>query len=442
MAVLFHSVRLDADKCQGCTNCIKRCPTQAIRVRNKKAYIISDRCIDCGECIRVCPHHAKYAVSEHFNELINYKYRIALPAPALYGQFNNLENVDYVLTALKKMGFDDVVEVSKGAELISAATRAMMDGGELQKPVISSACPAVVRLIRTRFPNLIGNLLPMCAPIDIASKIARSKAKKETGYKDEEIGVFFITPCPAKRTAIKSPLCHDNYGINGAIAMKDIYPVLVQTMDKLKNEEIEPINDSGIIGVSWASSGGEASGLLKERYLAADGIENVINVLEELEDEKLNDLDFIELNCCTGGCVGGVLTVENPYVAKARLQRLRKFMPVSCNSLGDSFNWDDVSWTKELTPSPAMKLADNVIKAMRMMTRLKEIEASLPGLDCGICGAPSCRALAEDIVKGYAEETDCVLHNIQVGGSDDWLPAPFRVKVMNEDVSEEKTDEG
>ena len=173
MAVLFHSVRLDADKCQGCTNCIKRCPTQAIRVRNKKAYIISDRCIDCGECIRVCPHHAKYAVSEHFNELLNYKYRIALPAPALYGQFNNLENVDYVLTALKKMGFDDVVEVSKGAELISAATRAMMDGGELQKPVISSACPAVVRLIRTRFPNLIGNLLPMCAPIDLASKIAR-----------------------------------------------------------------------------------------------------------------------------------------------------------------------------------------------------------------------------------------------------------------------------
>ena len=74
MENIFHSVRLDDEKCQGCTNCIKRCPTQAIRVRNKKAYIISDRCIDCGECIRVCPHHAKYAVSEHFNEIVNYKY--------------------------------------------------------------------------------------------------------------------------------------------------------------------------------------------------------------------------------------------------------------------------------------------------------------------------------------------------------------------------------
>ncbi len=445
MAVIFHSVRLDADKCQGCTNCIKRCPTQAIRVRNKKAYIISDRCIDCGECIRVCPHHAKYAVSEHFNELVDYKYRIALPAPALYGQFNNLENVDYILTALKKMGFDDVVEVSKAAELISAATRVMMDRGELQRPVISSACPAVVRLIRTRFPNLISNLLPTCAPIDLATQIARKKAKEATGYKDEDIGVFFITPCPAKRTAIRNPLCHENYGINGAIAIKDIYPVLVSTMDKLNTQEIEPINESGIIGVGWASSGGEAAGLLKERYLAADGIENVINVLEELEDEKLNDLDFIELNCCTGGCVGGVLTVENPYVAKARLQRLRKFMPVSCNTITEGFNWDEISWTKELSPSPAMKLADNVIKAMRMMTRLREIEAELPGLDCGICGAPSCRALAEDIVRGYAEETDCVLHHIQVGGSgkgEDWLPAPFRNKVMNEVTNEGDTDEG
>ena len=440
MAKIFHSVRLDDDKCQGCTNCIKRCPTEAIRVRNKKAYIISDRCIDCGECIRVCPHHAKYAVSEYFNELINYKYRIALPAPALYGQFNNLENVDYVLTGLKRMGFDDVVEVSKGAEILSSATREMFENGELKKPVISSACPAVVRLIRTRFPNLLSNLLPTCAPIDLAAKIAREKAKRETDYTDEEIGVFFLTPCPAKRTAIRTPLCHEDYGINGAIAIKDIYPVLVQTMDRLQPEEVEAINDSGIIGVGWCSSGGEAAGLLKERYLAADGIENVINVLEELEDEKLNDLDFIELNCCTGGCVGGVLTVENPYVAKARIQRLRRFMPVSCNKLEDYFSLEDLGWTKEITPSPAMKLADNVITAMKMMSKLKEIERSLPGLDCGICGAPSCRALADDIVRGYAQEADCVLHNIRVGGKDDWLPAPFRVKVQSEDTGEKNED--
>ena len=436
MENVFHSVRLDDEKCQGCTNCIKRCPTQAIRVRNKKAYIISDRCIDCGECIRVCPHHAKYAVSEHFNELLKYKYRIALPAPSLYGQFNNLDNVDYVLNGLIQMGFDEVFEVSKAAEIISDASRRMLENGTLKRPVISSACPAVLRLIRTRFPNLIGNILPLFTPVDLAARLARKAAKKKTGLSDKEIGVFFISPCPAKRTAITNPLCYDGGIISGAFAIKDIYPVLVQTMDKMELQKVEALSDSGIIGVGWASSGGESSGLLKERYLAADGIENVINVLEELEDEKLNDLDFIELNCCTGGCVGGVLTVENPYVAKARIQRLRKFMPVSCNRLPDGFNLDILGWTHELSPSPAMKLADNVIKAMRMMSELRTIEGELPGLDCGICGAPSCRALADDIVRGYAEKDDCIFWAARSKG-EELLPVPFR----NREKTPEKTSE-
>lgn len=440
MENIFHSVRLDDEKCQGCTNCIKRCPTQAIRVRNKKAYIISDRCIDCGECIRVCPHHAKYAVSEHFNEIVNYKYRIALPAPSLYGQFNNLDNVDYVLNGLKRMGFDEIFEVSKAAELVSDASRRMIESKTLQKPVISSACPAVLRLIRTRFPNLIKNILPLFTPVDLAARLARKAARKKTGLENKDIGVFFISPCPAKRTAITNPLCYDGGIINGAFAIKDIYPVLVQTMDKLKSDDLNPMNDSGIIGVGWASSGGEAAGLLKERYLAADGIENVINVLEELEDEKLNDLDFIELNCCTGGCVGGVLTVENPYVAKARIQRLRKFMPVSCNRLPEDFHIDLLGWTHELTPSPAMKLADNVIKAMQMMGELRKIEAELPGLDCGICGAPSCRALADDIVRGYAEKNDCIFWAAR-SENEDILPAPFRKKEKLSEAAEENSND-
>lgn len=55
MAEFFHSVTLKEDKCVGCTNCVKRCPTEAIRIRNGKAFIASERCIDCGECIRICP---------------------------------------------------------------------------------------------------------------------------------------------------------------------------------------------------------------------------------------------------------------------------------------------------------------------------------------------------------------------------------------------------
>ena len=422
----FHSVRLDEEKCKGCINCIKRCPTGAIRVRRGKAYIISERCIDCGECIRICPNHAKYAEKYSFNEILQYKYRIALPAPTLYGQFNNLDDVDYVLNGFLQMGFDDVFEVSVGAELVSDATRAYMQRQDIVRPVISSACPAIVRLIRVRFPNLIPNVLDLNAPLEEAARLARERAVEKTGLAPEDIGVFFITPCTAKITAIKQPICNAKSNISGVFAIKDIYPVLLGQMDKLT--EVKPLKNSGLLGVGWASSGGESAALIKERYLAADGIENVIKVLEELEDEKLNDLDFIELNACAGGCVGGPLTVENPYVAKARLQRLRKYLPVSCNHLETEEIPPQMQWEKPLEPDNIMQLDTDLRRAMEKMPKMNQIEKTLPGLDCGTCGAPSCRDLAEDIVRGKASIEDCVFFTREKTDGSNYIPipAPFR----------------
>ena len=159
MSEFFHSVTLDRDLCRGCINCVKRCPTEAIRVRDGKAKILSDRCIDCGECIRICPYHAKKPIVDPLSVMDQYEYTVALPAPSLYGQFNNLDDVEIILRALIDMGFDDIFEVSRAAELVSDATRKMLSEGQLPRPVISSACPAVVRLIRVRFPDLIRHIL-------------------------------------------------------------------------------------------------------------------------------------------------------------------------------------------------------------------------------------------------------------------------------------------
>ena len=148
--------------------------------------------------------------------------------------------------------------------------------------------------------------------------------------------------------------------------------------------------------------------MLGDKYLAADGIENVIRVLEELEDEHIHGVDFIELNACSGGCVGGVLAVENPYVAQARIQNLRKYLPVSLNHLGKD-GLDLMKWENELQfNAESFRLSEDIIEAMDMMEKMEEIGKTLPGLDCGSCGAPTCRALAEDIVKGNAKETDCI----------------------------------
>lgn len=402
----FHSVELDAELCCGCTNCLKRCPTEAIRIRNGKAHILSERCIDCGECIRICPHHAKRARSNSIDEIKPYKVKVAIPAPALFGQFNNLNDIDIVLTGLRAMGFDMIYEVSRAAELVSEATRQLIRENALKKPIISSACPAVVRLIKIRFPELCDNVMPLLAPMEVAAKMARREVIAMTGLPDEEIGVFFITPCPAKVTEINNPTNSEKSAVTGAIAISQIYPELTSKMDKLS--VIEPIAKSGLIGVGWATSGGEAAAMLGDKYLAADGIENVIRVLEELEDEHIHGVDFIELNACSGGCVGGVLAVENPYVAQARIQNLRKYLPVSLNHLEEN-DMDKMKWENKLTfNAESFRLSDDIVEAIDMMEKMEEICKDLPGLDCGSCGAPTCRALAEDIVKGNAKETDCI----------------------------------
>ena len=406
MEQFFHSVTLDRDKCVGCTNCIKRCPTQAIRVRAGKAQIITERCIDCGECIRVCPHHAKKARHDTLSMLDKFEYTVALPAPALYGQFNHLDDIDVVLSGLRALGFDDVFEVSRAAEIVSDATRMLMNDGRLKKPVISSACPAVVRLIRVRFPDLCDHVLPVKSPMEVAAMLARKEAVAKTGLAPDRIGIFFLSPCAAKVTDARMPIGIDRSEVDGVLAISDIYPALVGKMNKLS--ETTPLSHSGIIGVSWSYIGGEAAGLLNENHLAADGIDNVIKVLEELEDEKLQELDFIELNACAGGCVGGIFAAENGYVARARIKRLRKYLPVSCNRLADAGYAACMDWSHPLEFAPVMKLADKVEDAMRMMQEVDAICERLPKLDCGACGAPTCRALAEDVAKGLARDTDCI----------------------------------
>ena len=402
----FHSVYLDESLCKGCINCIKRCPTQAIRVRNGKARITSQFCIDCGECIRVCPHHAKHATYDRLDCIRQYEYTVALPAPSLYSQFNNLDDVNIVLNALIRMGFDDVFEVGAAAELVSEATRKLMDAGALKRPVISSACPAVVRLIRVRFPDLCDHVLPLKSPMETAAAMAKRDAVKKTGLPPEQIGCFFLTPCPAKVTDIEMPLGIEKSQVDGAIAISEVFPELSHKMDHL--EKVEPLANSGVIGVGWSTSGGEAAALLNEKYLAADGIENVIRVLEEIEDERIGDLDFIELNACSGGCVGGVLCVENPYVAKARIQRLRKYLPVSQNHLKGGPIPNVMEWEEPLEFSDVLTLSSNLKEAMEMMLQIDEIEKEFPGLDCGACGAPTCRAFAEDVVKGICKDTECI----------------------------------
>jgi len=406
-----HSVFLDVKKCIGCTTCLRHCPTQAIRIKDGHAVINQGRCIDCGECIKTCPKKAKKAVCHKLSDLDSYKWKIALPAPTLYGQFENMENADYIIEGLLKLGFDDVVEVATAAEIVSAYTRLYLKDPNVKKPIISSACPVVMRLIALRFPSLTDNIMPMLPPMEIAAMMARSKAKEEhPELSDEDIGVCFISPCPAKVSYVKNGFGSYKSKINTVVSISDIYFELVNAMEHTEN--VRPISQSGKIGIGWASSGGEATALLNDAYLAADGIENVNHILDQIENDTIPPLEFIELNACTGGCVGGVLTMQNPFIAKAKLQTLRRYLPVSQNfiskeqakSIPDEFFFSEMP-----TYYPISRLSSSMSESMRMMAEIQDLRKTLPGIDCGACGAPTCRAFAEDVVKGTASMNDCTI---------------------------------
>ena len=260
MNKFIRSVRLDEDACQGCINCIKYCPTQAIRVHNGKAHIIDKFCIDCGRCIRYCPHHAKIPAYDPLAVMNDYKYTVALPAPSLYAQYNNLSNVDIVLNALIRLGFDDVYEVSAAAELVSEVSRAYIQAHADEAPFISSACPSVVRLIRVKFPSLISRLLPIKPPVEVAAEIARKRAIQKTGLPSEDIGIIFISPCPSKVSYAKAPLGIDKSNIDKVVAIKDVYPLLLPLMSR-DESQLTPLAASGRIGIGWSNAGGEVGGL-------------------------------------------------------------------------------------------------------------------------------------------------------------------------------------
>ena len=282
-----HSVSLLVDKCKGCTNCLKRCPTEAIRIRDGHSVIDEDRCIDCGQCIRVCPYNAKKASSDKFDKFSGYRYKIAIPAPALYGQFDRLEDIDYIISGLYECGFDEVLEVARAAELVSDYTRKYLMREDVKKPVISSACPVVTRLISMRFPYLTDHLLPILAPVELAAKLAKEEALAlHPELSESDLCVLFISPCPAKVSYVRNPIGIEKSAVDGVLSISDIYFKLVSVMNRL--EKIEHSSKTGIIGISWAGSGGEASALLNDKYLAADGIDDVIKVLEEIENEIIH----------------------------------------------------------------------------------------------------------------------------------------------------------
>ncbi len=435
-----HSLRVNPDLCKGCTTCMRICPTGAIRIRNGKAIVSDNKCVDCGECMKVCPHKAIYIEQDDFALLDNYRYRVCLVSTTFIGQFEEKYKTRAIYSCLKKLGFTHIFEVEHEVSHMIELYNRYMDAHPEIETFISPYCPAVTRLVQVRFPSLVDNVIHVRAPLELASRVITKRLMDE-GISRDSIGVFYVTPCAAKIAAVKYPVSGKETYVSGVINMDFLYnKVLLMLHDSDKSAQ--PINHALTTrDVLWPLSGGEAPHF-KGAHYAVDGLRNVLNFLERLEDEAVDAPGLVEMRICDQGCVGGVLCTNNRFVARKRLEyRAKLFDRLERSKLRETSSEDspltddliDVMTIDEIKPRSILKLNDDFREAFKMAERMKKIENALPGVNCSACGAPSCAALAEDIVRGDATIDTCIFINRHSQASEDAIRSIWgdRVKTKN-----------
>lgn len=405
MEEIFHSVKLIKEKCIGCNQCMTNCPVQAVRLKDSKAVIFDERCIDCGECIRVCPHNAHIAEKNSIDVLSNYKVKIALPSVTIYTQFSNYVNPALINEGIKNLGFDEVFDLTYSCDIVAEICKEEIK--KTPKPAISNFCPTVVRLIQSNFPDLLDHIVKVMDPIEVAAGLVREKYKA-LGYNNEEIGVFYLSSCVTWITRAKYTSLNEDFEINASIPISDIYPAVLKYINKNADRAAINTSDMSYSGFSWATIGGEGEYMGAPEYISVDGVKNVISVLEDIEKGKLHNLDYIEAMACTEGCVGGLFSVDNPYNARRVMKKYRNIIKKN----NELINLDEEHKKKfkintNVNKGSTHKLADDFQSALKKMKYMNNLINLLPSYDCSQCGSPSCKAFAEDVVRGLATIEGC-----------------------------------
>ncbi len=418
-APFLHALALDKDMCIGCSHCMRACPTEALRIVNGKPVLDPDRCVDCGNCFKVCPTKAIYIKEDDFDSIFNYACRVALVPAVFMGQFPNDITVSRIYQIMKEIGFTHIIETEATVPIYTEAKNRYAAEHPDIRPLISTFCPAIVRLIQVKFPGLVDNLLPIKAPIDLTALYIRRKLEKED-WNPEDIGIFYITPCAAKIAAVKTPVGETKSSVDGVINMDSLYNRVFHEIKKQGKDYKElklPISQLSSDGVLTSLTNGERRLSNARHSYSIDEIHNVTEFLEKVENDEIEDVDFLELRACDQSCPGGILTCDNRFLMCERIfgrarkiaDRERKGEQTKDKEVDSERNYlfNNVK-VGEIKPRSMLVLDDDITVALHKMSHINEIRSKLPQRDCGICGAPTCDAFAHDIVMRGAKLSDCI----------------------------------
>lgn len=328
---------IEAQKCVNCGICQKVCPFHAIiyqpvpceescpvgaisKNQHGIEQINKEKCINCGKCVSACPFGA-IMEKTHFVELYKVfnsdKKVIALPAPAIAGQFK--APMEKIVGALKELGFDDVVEVAKGADVTTQNEAAeLIDRLKEGAPFMTtSCCPSYVSLVEKHIPELQPYVSHTKTPMYYAAEIARKK------YPDGVI--VMIAPCPAKRKE-----AYYDPNVDYVVSFEEFGAMMEAHGISISHSRDEVI-DNNITNVArgFGISGGVTNAV--KAYAPYARIEPIIvNGIDKQQIKMLKTLhegctgNFVEVMSCEGGCVGGCNTIATQKIAQRQIDELMR----------------------------------------------------------------------------------------------------------------------
>ncbi|MEW6410970.1 MAG: [Fe-Fe] hydrogenase large subunit C-terminal domain-containing protein [Candidatus Zixiibacteriota bacterium] len=413
MTQYFHAHKVDVAKCRGHMTCMRHCPTQAIRVRDGKAVVSKELCVDCGECISVCPSEAIVPIVDPVDEISNFKYKVVVPSPVLYSQFEWTTHPYIVHLALKRLGFDEVVDVSTSSAAMARALVKYMKNYRGRRPLISSYCPSVVRLIQVKYPDLAELIVPLDVPREVTAREIRKTLPQKLGLKPEDIGIFYLATCPAKIVSIKQPAEKAKSWYDGAVSIRDAYSVLLPQVVAIREEFDESqVPEDFNFNAGWVTTGSITQSVRMENWLAVSGLDHVMQILDDIENSRLRNIAFVEALAHMLGCIGGPYNVENPYVARTNSIRQREkyesAIKLDDKDIEEKLNSGYYFLEHRILPRPTAYFDTDLATSIKRMKERERVYGKLKQVDCGCCGSPTCMAFAEDFVRGDVKLTDCI----------------------------------
>ena len=338
-AIAFRNgkAELDPAKCVNCGLCMKACPYHAIiRIpipceeacpvgaitkdeETGREVIDPEKCIYCGKCLRECPFAAITDLSQIIDVLQAIKggNAVAMVAPSFTGQLPG--TLPQLVTALKQMGFADVVEVADGADETARHESAewcekMSEGIAF---MTTSCCPAYIEAAEKHVPEIKPFISDTPTPMAYTAAAVRRA--------DAEAITVFIGPCIAKRVeAARNP------AVDYVLTFEELGAMLVGAdIDVLECEETELKSAAHREGRGFAASGGVTNAV---QHLApgnaalipvqVDGIDRKTLMQMKVWATRKCPGNFVEVMSCEGGCIAGPGTISATKVSKKQLQSL------------------------------------------------------------------------------------------------------------------------